>query len=397
MIDFLKTIDELHKCILLPDFWDQLSILLKKSFPCELASVFIQSPVTLQGKVIGTSGQEPQFLDQFKQHYCALNPWTQRMNPLQPGKLVLGEQFISDAELEKEEFYHDFMRYQNIFYWAGSVLSFEDGNATMLTIARPRSVKQFSAPDIDSLRRLLPHIQRAAKIVNHISGLRIRQQTMLESIETIPYAASILDEQGHAIVYNTAAKELFEESGGVGLDRHGQLTVDHPDIRSQLSDMVNKAIQSSLQKKSRASGSLSIPRNNGSFPILTIMTPLPLSMNSFGHRQIPRVIVIFKDLEKQNQPKIEILKNLWNFTEAESRVASHLLLGQDLRSIADSADVSMNTVKTHLKHILEKSGTHRQAAFVAAAHNTLSGIPSDWDYSKKPIVNIPIHDDSSEG
>jgi hypothetical protein len=57
----------------------------------------------------------------------------------------------------------------------------------------------------------------------------------------------------------------------------------------------------------------------------------------------------------------------------------------------------MNTVKTHLKRILEKSGTHRQAEFVAVAHNALSGIPTDWDDSKKPIVNMTIHDDSSEG
>ncbi|WP_433603099.1 LuxR C-terminal-related transcriptional regulator [Nocardia sp. CA-135953] len=48
-------------------------------------------------------------------------------------------------------------------------------------------------------------------------------------------------------------------------------------------------------------------------------------------------------------------------TGAEARVAAAALRGEGLRSIAEELAVSANTVRTHLRRVFEKTGTHRQA------------------------------------
>lgn len=54
------------------------------------------------------------------------------------------------------------------------------------------------------------------------------------------------------------------------------------------------------------------------------------------------------------------LTDLYRLTPAESRVAQHLLGGGDIASAADRLGTSRETVRTHLRHLFEKTTTHRQ-------------------------------------
>jgi DNA-binding CsgD family transcriptional regulator len=55
---------------------------------------------------------------------------------------------------------------------------------------------------------------------------------------------------------------------------------------------------------------------------------------------------------------------------AEARVARSLSAGETVEKIASIGDVSLNTVRSQLRCVLEKTGCHRQAEVVAL----LSGI-----------------------
>ena len=52
-------------------------------------------------------------------------------------------------------------------------------------------------------------------------------------------------------------------------------------------------------------------------------------------------------------------------TPAEARVARGLVAGKTLEEIANDQSVSRNTVRTHLRGVMEKTGCNRQAEVVA--------------------------------
>jgi len=58
------------------------------------------------------------------------------------------------------------------------------------------------------------------------------------------------------------------------------------------------------------------------------------------------------------------LSLLYGITRAEARVAAKLAEGLPLPAIARSLSISIETVRTHLKHVLAKSDCQSQAALM---------------------------------
>jgi DNA-binding CsgD family transcriptional regulator len=64
-------------------------------------------------------------------------------------------------------------------------------------------------------------------------------------------------------------------------------------------------------------------------------------------------------------PPVELVQSLFDLTPAEARVARSLATGKTVENIASDASVSLNTVRTHMRGVLEKTGCNRQAEVVA--------------------------------
>lgn len=56
-----------------------------------------------------------------------------------------------------------------------------------------------------------------------------------------------------------------------------------------------------------------------------------------------------------------MLRALYGLTRCEAELAVALAAGADLHRYCDEHGVSPNTARTHLKHVLDKTGLHRQA------------------------------------
>ena len=61
---------------------------------------------------------------------------------------------------------------------------------------------------------------------------------------------------------------------------------------------------------------------------------------------------------------MELLRSLYGLTAAEAGISLGLLEGKGLEPAASVASMKLNTAKTHLKMVFEKTRTGRQAEFV---------------------------------
>lgn len=68
----------------------------------------------------------------------------------------------------------------------------------------------------------------------------------------------------------------------------------------------------------------------------------------------------------------ERLCDLFGLTRTEAAVAAALGRGRSLEEIAAGMGIGLGTVRSHLKHILAKTGTHRQAEAVALLAGSVS-------------------------
>ena len=64
-------------------------------------------------------------------------------------------------------------------------------------------------------------------------------------------------------------------------------------------------------------------------------------------------------------PPIELVQSLFDLTPAEARVARKLTAGETVEEIASCGSISLATVRTQVRRVLEKTGCRRQAEVVA--------------------------------
>src|SRR5262249_12533180 len=81
-------------------------------------------------------------------------------------------------------------------------------------------------------------------------------------------------------------------------------------------------------------------------------------------------VLMLTPVTRPQAPPVELVQSLFDLTPAEARVARSLATGKTMVAIAREGGVSRETVRTHVRSVLAKTGCERQAEAVAL----LSGI-----------------------
>jgi DNA-binding CsgD family transcriptional regulator len=78
----------------------------------------------------------------------------------------------------------------------------------------------------------------------------------------------------------------------------------------------------------------------------------------------PRAIAFFGDPDRVTETPESLMQRMFGLTRAEASFASALVAGQSVREYAEREQLSEETVRTHLKRVLAKTGARRQQELV---------------------------------
>jgi DNA-binding CsgD family transcriptional regulator len=88
------------------------------------------------------------------------------------------------------------------------------------------------------------------------------------------------------------------------------------------------------------------------------------------------ILVYLTDPEEFEQPSIGSLKDIYGFTDAQARVAVALSDGTAIHDAANSLSISVNTTRTHLRAIYQKTGVSNHAELMTTMTSTLARLGS---------------------
>ena len=88
----------------------------------------------------------------------------------------------------------------------------------------------------------------------------------------------------------------------------------------------------------------------------------------------PAAIIFIRDPERPQSASAQALRELFGMTRAEAAIAVAVSQGQSPEQIAAALGVGLGTVRTHLKRVLTKTGTHRQVALAALIAHSIAAI-----------------------
>jgi DNA-binding CsgD family transcriptional regulator len=195
----------------------------------------------------------------------------------------------------------------------------------------------------------------------------------LRVLEKLRVGVLLLDGQGHVCHANRSAEALLAEGDGLSIvdesgdeDEHvvGGLraaTEEETVALRQLITEVGGDADSDVTDSDIADNAIAISRPSGRRPLEVLVSPIARE----GDRATPAVVAFVfdpgADPDLDGPAPTWTLMRLYALTPAEARVALEVAQGRGLRQAAAALGVSPNTVRTHLHHVFQKTGTRRQA------------------------------------
>ena len=110
-------------------------------------------------------------------------------------------------------------------------------------------------------------------------------------------------------------------------------------------------------------GLLHIQRAGGKRPLSLVLAPIPTATNTWVARE-PRWLLLVFDPDQRTSLSTDLVQQDLNLSPREADVAVRLAAGMSLQSIARELNVSLQTVRAHLKAVFQKTQLHTQADIV---------------------------------
>ena len=206
-----------------------------------------------------------------------------------------------------------------------------------------------------------------------------------EALNGLPFAMLFLDGQGRVAYANDRAEALLKK--GLGLRLVDQvLTAEDASDAEALGEKVARmtaAVRNARPGEPPLSASpeelqkqpcnmLSVKRPEPWYPLTVILTPLQGQRDAADPDDGPGnplddhpvVAVFVNDPDGGQDLSPEALTALFGLTHSEAALTLALLEGKGLQWAAGRCNMSLNTARTHLKRVFEKTRTHRQAELV---------------------------------
>lgn len=338
---------------------------LRRDFGAVAAALISHDFHTRKGSWTLEVGLDSRLRQSYIDHYAAQNPWLGYSPAYETGRVHVGHSIIPGWELVRTEFYSDYLRPQECYHRLCGVPLRLGQETIYLTVMRAPGQPEFDARDIADVQRLLPHLGRALHLRRHLLRRCATHSALRDLLDALPLAVWIVDRDGRLVTMNAAAEAQLARGVGLRLVGGRLVAAGGSDLGGALRREVHAAALAP-SAGGGAGGRVTLHPGQGQHPLLLHVSPLGARTDAGGQLAQPErlVAIMSPGLAGDDGEAVADLAGAFGLTQAESRLCGQLLSGADLAEAAMRLGVSRNTVRTQLRQVFAKTGTHSQAALM---------------------------------
>jgi len=139
--------------------------------------------------------------------------------------------------------------------------------------------------------------------------------------------------------------------------------LDRVSLTDRLADQLLRDAISTIEMPQGGVRSFPVRHAESGTAMVAHLIPIRLSARDVFLRSAAALVLT--PVTAPQAPPVELVQSLFDLTPAEARVARSLAGGETVDSIASVQGVSQNTVRSHIRGVLEKTGCNRQADVVS--------------------------------
>jgi DNA-binding CsgD family transcriptional regulator/PAS domain-containing protein len=360
--DLSQLLAAMYDCAIAPDLWPHVLPLLAGYMDSRTAAIGARSRAAGTTHFFVEFGFESEVHEVYVSDYRAINPRISAMRMFGVDEPVRTEDVLDIEEFKQSKYYREF----HLPYNVGDVLAskvIEDPHR--IVSCNVSGKNGYSLADVERFRALCPHLRRVLTISDLLEQKTVERNSLAEVLDRLAVAVILVDPKQRIIHTNAAAQEFLSDGKSLR-SVHGVLTANDP--RNQ------EGLRRAARMPDLDAKSLSLETEEGRLAVAT-MLPLTTGLRASYGGQLSASAAIFV----HHQPSFDeglptTLAAAFGLTGAEARVLSALLEGLNLTETAERFQISVNTVRWHLKRLFEKTGTNRQADLIRLASSTIPPI-----------------------
>lgn len=305
-------------------------------------------------------------------HWHRHDLWVERSVVFGMSQVVTSQDLVSSSETEKSGFYNEWLHHLGIHHMIGAVFATEGDGVGVLGIHRPRAGGAYSNADRQKADLVVPHIQRAFRVRQRLRGTSLLRDAALDALNRLDTGVVLLDPSRQILYLNGLAETVLHNVPEVAMS-NGRLKLRNPTLDNELETLVRRVVALASLESMASPATLAIPRREGQ-PLSVVLAPFRPHWSPLD--RYPALVLLFIRDPARILPDPALLRALFGLTRTEARTAVDLLCGMSLADIAAERGVGRETVRSHIKKILTKTGTRRQAEAIALLSRALGSVVS---------------------
>ena len=284
----------------------------------------------------------------YEDYWWQHNLWLQTIghrNLLQKGRIILGTDLISTADLKKTPFYTENLVHLRIEHLMGVVLS--DGSEITetpiaLNFFRAPGAVPFKAKDVEALQELYPHIHRAFSMHWQWRNMNEQLSTFHNSLDSMDFGVIYIDAVRRVSHANQAAQRIAKD-----------ILLPRLPAQGAIAELIDAA----------ASGQGGAALLEG-HRIMVLALPVSTPVRTISGETRASVMLILVGADESHEAAETFLCNAFAISKAESRLIPLLLLGKTPVEMAETLNLKLTTIRSQLSSIFAKTGTTRQQELI---------------------------------
>jgi DNA-binding CsgD family transcriptional regulator len=348
-----ELVDRIYESSFVPELWPGVLDELGRITEATGGSLFIS-----QNNVPQYWTASPETRERMKRFYT--DDWFRRGQTIarlfgarHAGFLTEVDLFTPD-ELDREPHFRDMWRPLGIGCVVATAIPIPTGEKMTFVLTRRTERGPVERAVVEELDNLRPHLARSALMSARLQLERARIAS--ETLAVIGLPALVLNEQGKVL----AANSLIEAVTGYVQWR----AQDRVSLKDRAADQLLRDAITAVDVAG-GTGVRSFPVRDTGAEAMMVAHVIPIRLSARDIFVRAAAALVLTSVALPQAPPVELVQSLFDLTPAEARVARSLASGKTVEDIATDGGTSVNTIRTHVRGVLQKTGCNRQVDIVA--------------------------------
>lgn len=180
----------------------------------------------------------------------------------------------------------------------------------------------------------------------------LHHANLLDTLDHLTAGIILFNEQLNIFYTNNSAIRLLKSGAGLK-NNNGYINCYDPEITAKLKSMV-------IDQKDHL---LAIDRGDGQKALNILVTSLKSFNTNFGKNLPTTILYAFETVDNYERIE-EVIRSLYRLSPSEAKLVSQLFITPRLAVAAESLGITLNTARTHLKRIYNKTHVHRVSSLI---------------------------------